>query len=116
MRSNTAMVNLEESAHRVEELSRFTVIGKKLDSVDTVLNQLYQILFRIEAQSLNDCSRGKEIDGSSTIPLLHSPSGYGYDQSGHHMESRGIQNALENREGLLKKVLMPIFDGRLPFS
>nr|VDD37687.1 unnamed protein product [Brassica oleracea] len=114
----------ERLAHHAEvRATRFAEMDKRLaaydtrfDSVDRRFDQLTTILLRMENNQLPEKAQGKAVASPSDSPdpatmstsrshLDHRPPGFGVPPL-----------VFENREGMLKKLEMPVFSGSNPFG
>ena len=89
---------------------------KRFDSLDHRFDQLTQILHRMETNQMSEKSQGKAVASQSNeqTPPLQSSS-----RSQPPLLPPGFQlppTVCETREGLLKKIDMPVFDGASPFG
>ncbi|CAA7062171.1 unnamed protein product [Microthlaspi erraticum] len=89
-------------------------MSTRLGFMEKQMTGITNILLRLEALAFSGQDRGKGTTSSSfdspkvSIPLLdHGTSSLG---------SSGISSSVETHDSMLKKIDMPVFDGRLPFA
>lgn len=91
-------------------------LGSRFDSVDLSVQQIAQVVTRLEGIYSSEKSQGKTVAGTSantdqvrSQPL--KPSG-----NDRPLGYRPPMIVMETRDGMLKKIEMPVFDGLHPFS
>ncbi|KAL1220176.1 hypothetical protein V5N11_008198 [Cardamine amara subsp. amara] len=95
---------------------RFDSVDSRLDSLDKNMSLISQTLARMEANQFSEKARGKQIASFSTNPNQVHSIDSDSEPIDNHLGYRGIQNVLENRNGMLKKIELPVFDGIRPYG
>ncbi|KAL1222280.1 hypothetical protein V5N11_026797 [Cardamine amara subsp. amara] len=95
---------------------RFDSVDSLLDSLDKNMSLISQTLARMEANQFSEKARGKQIASSSTNPNRVHSIDSDSEPIDNHLGYRGIRNVLENRNGMLKNIELPVFDGTRPYG
>lgn len=108
--------NTEISSRVANIEGRLTTFDKKIESLDKNVHLISQTLARIEANQFSEKAAGKAI--ASDVGTSHQVryANCEYNRDNTQLGYRGIHNVLENRNGMLKKIELPIFDGSRPFG
>ncbi|KAL1190125.1 hypothetical protein V5N11_015546 [Cardamine amara subsp. amara] len=96
--------------------SRVAAVESRLESLDKSMSSISQTLARMETNQWKDKAQGKQKASSSSNPNQVHSIDDDSDLIDNQLGYRGIHNILENRNGLLKKIELPVFDGTRPYG